>query len=271
MAENEPVNHARRYARYVVERERGYEAIRWNFHPDKHLAAALAIVSLDTDTVHEFFGDLYQQVLSHYSDTEPAVELPDEVRPQHFNYKQDVYLGLQPDVMDELTSSIAEAHVASDQIGADTSVEERLTMLLGHVEESSLPDLSDLTITATSGVHVHWDDISGSYHTEYNGRLDIVRDPDAQLDILPFAPESVEAFRDQLARNLLCVARDCYVEMGVTPPEPFRIQGLGRHRPATLYEQFDFYQRYHDPDATIDWLAPEPEEHRRERDDDFYY
>lgn len=263
--ENEPVNQARRYARYVVERERGYDTIAWRQHPDHHLAAALAVAQLDTDEVLAHFGELYDQVRSRHTDIERPVELPEGARPGHYSYKQNIYLGVSPDTLESLADSLGGHELPTEAVEGDDSLEHRLTALLDAADRASLITLADLTVAAVSGVHVHWDDASGTYHTEYNRQRDIDRDPDAQLDILPFIPETPEDFRAQLIRNLLCIVRDCYIEMGVTPPEPFRIQGLGRHRPATLYEQFDYYQRYHDPDADIDWLALEPSDHREQR------
>ncbi|MCL9815315.1 hypothetical protein [Natranaeroarchaeum aerophilus] len=257
-AENEHNEQARRYARYYVARERGYETIEWRHDPARLLAAASAVAELDTDDVTEHFGDLYDQVRSHYGDVERPVPLPEEVRPGHVSYMQDIYLGLSDEAMiDLLTLDDAVEEVS---VTAGESIEDRIaTLLEAAPADTDVPDASALTVEAVSGVHIEWDDEAGQYHTQWGAEPDLDRDPDARFDVLPFAPEDIEDFQAQLARNLLCQVRDAYVGMGVAPPAPYRIKGLGRHQIATLYEHDDFYQRYHDPDAEIDWNALEPD------------
>ncbi|ARS90776.1 hypothetical protein [Natrarchaeobaculum aegyptiacum] len=251
---NEYVEQSRRYAQYYVARERGYDTIEWRHNPARLLATASAVAQLDTDAVAEHFGDLYDQVRSHSTDVERPVPLPDGVRPGHVNYQQDVYLGLSDEAMVALLT--LDTEVENVSVTPGESIEDHVaTLLEAAPAEISVPDASDLTIEAVSGVHVRWDDEAGQYHHDRNGQPDLDRNPDARFDVLPYVPEDIDKFQTQLSRNLLCQVRDAYVGMGVTPPEPFRIKGLGRHQIATLYAQFDFYQRYHDPSADIDWDA----------------
>lgn len=265
--ENEPVNHARRYAQFYVSREQGYDTIEWRHDPDRILIVALTIANLDTDAVIEYFGDLYDQVRSHFGETDRPVSVPDDAAPGHVSYQQDVYLGLEENALSSLTDLGRElnASVLSDE--SIDSLESALADLLAAApSDTDIPDRTDLEIEAVSGVHVRWDDASGTYHHERHDEPALSRDPDARFDVKPFNPDDVEAFQLQLVRNLLCQVRDCYIEMGVVPPEPFRIKGLGKHQIATLYEHYDFYQRYHDPQSDIDWDALEPAEHRDERE-----
>jgi len=261
--ENEPVNQARRYARYYVNRVRGYDTINWREDPDRILAAAVAVAELDRETVLEYFGDLYAQVRSHFGDADRPIPLPDSAAPGHISYQQDVYLGLADETLASLADFGDELEVSTLPDEPAQSIESLVARLLEAAPaDAAVPEPSDLTIDVTSGVHVRWDDASGQYHHERHGQPDLERDPDARFDVKPFAPDGVEDFQFQLVHNLCCQVRDCYIEMGVVPPEPFRIKGLGKHQIATLYEHYDYYQRYHDPSATIDWDALEPAEHR---------
>lgn len=251
--ENEHNEQARRYAQYYVAAERGYDTIEWRYDPDRLVTTALTVAELEPDAVAEYFGDLYDQVRSHATDVDRPVSLPDGVRPGHVNYQQDVYLGLADGVLAQLTALGDDLNLPA--VPGDT-IEDRVATLLAEAPaDADVPDASDLAIETVSGVHVRWDDAAGQYHHERHGQPDLDRDPDARFDIFPFTPADIEAFQAQLVRNLLCQVRDSYVGMGVAPPEPFRIKGLGRHQIATLYEQFDVYQRYHDPAADIDWDA----------------
>ncbi len=49
IAGNEHVNQARRFAKYWVYRERGYEALEWRHNPNRITAAAMAIAPLRAD------------------------------------------------------------------------------------------------------------------------------------------------------------------------------------------------------------------------------
>ncbi len=261
--ENEPVNQARRYARYYVNRKRGYDTIEWRQDPDRILAAALSVAELDPDTVAEYFGDLYDQVRSHFGNADRPVPLPDDAAPGHISYQQDIYLGLKEDALESLTDLGDELETSALPDEPVQSIESIVAQLLNAAPaDRDVPDLSDLTIDAVSGVHVRWDDASGQYHHERHGQPALDRDPDARFDVKPFDPDGVADFQIQLVHNLWCQIRDCYIEMGVVPPKPFRITGLGKHQIATLYEQYDFYQRYHDPRAEIDWEALEHPDHR---------
>lgn len=86
---------------------------------------------------------------------------------------------------------------------------------------------------------------------------EIDREPDARVELSPFQPGSVADLQDQVVTNLLCQVRDCYLTMGVAPPEPVRIQGPGTFQRSTWFQHYDVYQRYHDTAADIDWEVPE--------------
>ncbi|MDS0260518.1 hypothetical protein NDI56_14020 [Haloarcula sp. S1CR25-12] len=261
-AENEHVNQARRYAKYYVYREKGYETLDPHRNPDRILGVALVAAGLSTDSVESYFGDLYRQVRSHSTDSPRPVTLPDGVSQANVTYQQDVYLGLddrQVEMLEELLD-VAEVREYLGDLARGGVNDRSLLGLLADAHDiagksgSDLPATAeDFWIEAVSGVHVHWDDAAGQYHTAWTDRPGIDREPDARIEMLPFEPENIDAFQQSLVRGLFCQVRDCYLGMGVTPPSEFRIQGMGSYDHATWYDYYDLYQPYHDPDADIDW------------------
>jgi len=262
--EVEPINQAKRYAKHHIKSERGYETVDWRQDPDRIAAVALMIAGVDNETISQWFDELFAQVRSHFSDVDRPVSLPDEIRPGHLNYQQDIYLerdhqGLTPfdGLAAALNPSIFTANTTVSPQDVTTVIREAV------LAEQSNPDLPTLKIDAVSGVYLRWDDSSGTYHHNRHRKPTIDRKPDVRLDILPFDPNSIVMFQSQLVDNLVCQVRDCYIEMGVCPPEPYRVQGVGKHKTSTWYEHYDFYQRYHDPAADIDWEAVESPTHRQ--------
>ncbi|GAB3034229.1 hypothetical protein GCM10025298_24000 [Natronobiforma cellulositropha] len=256
--EVEPINQARRFAKYWVYRERGYDTLSLNENPHRIAAVALVLAGLSTDSFEEHFTDLYLQVASHYGETDPPVTLPEGARPTHVTYRTDVYLGLDDDALATLAAAVtdpaATESLRSVQNGDGThrSFEAVLSPILEAGETDAVGDLSaDDLLEAVSGIHVHWDDSAGVYHTEWGEQPPLERDPDARIDLLPYDPASFAEFRGHLIRILYCQVRDCYLGMGIAPPDAFRLQGHGIHEFATWYEHYDFYERYHDPNATV--------------------
>ena len=85
---------------------------------------------------------------------------------------------------------------------------------------------------------------------------DPIEDLHAILDRLlpPDIDEEQMGFQRALLQHLRCQVRDCYIEMGIAPPEEFRVQGPGFYDNIGWYENHDFYQNYYDTRATIsDW------------------
>lgn len=250
---NEHVNQARRYAKYYVFQERGYETMDPYRNPSRVFCVGLAVASMDTNSVERYFGDLYRQVRSHYTTDEPAVSLPDDVGAANVTYKKDVYLGLPIDII----NTLGNIHTDDEFQNELKALHDRdRTFTPYEIADGIDIDLSKLGtewIQAVSGVHVHWDDAAGRYHTEWTANPDIDRDPEGRLDLLPFEPETVDSFQAHLTRVLWCQVRDCYLGMGVRPPKAFRVQGLGSYSHATWYDSYELYQPYHDPDADICW------------------
>ncbi|OIB58809.1 hypothetical protein [Natrialba sp. SSL1] len=102
----------------------------------------------------------------------------------------------------------------------------------------------------------------GCTRVEYEQSSESVADDESsvrlQLPVEETPFESVAAFQRALVDQLRCQLRDCYLGMGVAPPRDFRVRGPGIDSFTAVYEQDAFYQRYHDPDAVIDWMRFPP-------------
>ena len=248
---NEHVNQARRFAKYWVYRKRGYDTLAGWRNPDRIELAAIALNTLSSDTVDQYLSDLFDQLRSRYSDVDPSVDVPEGVDPSHAVYQQDVYLGLDDEDASTYASVLDELEPPNngtdpEALAADTEID------LG--TRSTHED--GLFVESTSGVHVRWDDAMGEYHTQWGTQPAVDRDPDARIELLPFEPGSITDLKQQAVRNLLCQVRDCYLAMGIAPPERFRLLGHGRHDASTWYVHNEFYEDYYDPDAEVDtWFV----------------
>ena len=260
---NEHVEQVRKYARYYVYVERGYDTVPPAEHPERINAVRLAIQRLSDNEFDALFGDLYRQMRSYHDfDTERPIPEPPTAS-ENVLYRQNVYLGI-----DSLSTEIApEAEEIAGVHGLDFSDE-------GILEEST-EDLSDVDIAdwtafaddlvalaedtavaRSEGVYI--DAVSSLYATALNDRGEqyttepetdpFDRNPDTLLELPPIDPRSRETFREYLDHHLKCQIRDCFVRMGVHPPEAFRVLGNGRLEAVAAYTLLDLYPEYHDPE-----------------------
>lgn len=122
------------------------------------------------------------------------------------------------------------------------------------------------TVEATSDVHFMYVDSDTQKRYVWNDDPYPERDPDARLELpsLPLAADDV--CQEFLVYHLACQVRDCYLGMGVEPPEAYRILGPGRFAFTTKYSNPEkpMYERYHDFYADVDGYRPrfdfDPEE-----------
>lgn len=280
--ESEHGNHARRFAKYWVYRKRGYETLEPRKNPDRLLAAVMALTPLTPEAAEEYLGDLYRQFRSIYDDGEPVVEMPEGVAPDDAFYLQDIYLGAEdarlsaaaaqvlsdPDLLEVVGLSVGVGGERPDGAEIVPQFHELVAAALDEDPES-LPSLREgLLIDAVSGIHVQ----HGPYAqetTDYGDQPALDRAPDARIETYPFEPGSITDFQVHLAKHLVCQIRDCYLTMGIAPPEPFRIQGYGRREATRWYFASDFYEPYPDPDASIDtWFEDHTPEDAYEHDPD---
>ncbi|ARS90728.1 hypothetical protein [Natrarchaeobaculum aegyptiacum] len=272
-AGNEHVNQARRFARYWVYRKRGYDTLEPTKNPDQIAQAAVALTPLSADVANSFFGELYHHLRSIYTDAESSIRMPEGVTPEEAVYQQDIYLGMDSETASAYADILTDPHVVDlleDEVAGATIDEldaEAIADAAG-VDLESMPNIRDgALVEAVSGVHVHWDDALGQYHTQWGTQPDLEREPDARIEIFAYEPDSFVDLKTQLVRNLVCQVRDCYLAMGIAPPEQFRILGHGRHDASTWYSHYDFYDEYFDPDAEIStWYEEQTPENAYEHE-----
>ncbi|GAB3038640.1 hypothetical protein [Natronobiforma cellulositropha] len=254
--ENEHNNQARRFAKYYVFTQRGYDTLEHAQNPAYIDAVRRAIAALSDEAFERYFGALYQQLRSHDADVERPVPLPAGVRaPDAVVYELEVYLGL------DLEGEVAErAQALAGEAGLDLSegsdVRPVSALSAGDLERwravgEELVEVverdgleADLTVAAVSGIHVGYPNARGCHEVE-RAETPLEREPDTKIELLPHAPETLVEFREALDHHLRCQVRDRFVTMGLVPPEPFRVIGFGTLHDARRYDHYDLYPQLH--------------------------
>jgi len=258
---NEHVNQARRFAKYYVFAEQGYDTLEYTENPAYIDAVRQAIADLSPAVFKGHFGALHRQLRSHHEDVERPITLPSGVRkPNAVVYEQDVYLGV--DLTDEsITDQVQRLSTANGlDLNDHTAVQPASDLseaaldrwrafgedLAESVDREGLEP--ELTISAVSGIHVSYPGTRGQQQIqEADTPLD--RQPEARLEMLPYAPETIKEFQAFLDHHLRCQVRDCFVKMGTVPPEPHQVTGFGKFRDARRYDHFEMYPELHKQDG----------------------
>jgi hypothetical protein len=111
--ENEYNEQARRYAKYYVYQERGYETVEHAENPEYVNAVREAIFDLSPAEFKQYFGPLHQQIRSHQDrSVDRLVDLPAGVQSEDaVVYELDVYFGvdLEDGALSETAEAIADA------------------------------------------------------------------------------------------------------------------------------------------------------------------
>lgn len=254
---------AREFAKYYVYRERGYETLDPQRNPDRIAAAMLAVSGLSTRQFEQYFGDTYQQLLSHQDDATPLLEIPSSVDRDLLRAGQDIYLsddGEFADGLEDLTQmdTYDELEAAAGQDADSISLDELHDVLTDlDVDLSETAEyVGDALVETTGPVAIRWEISQDRDETRTAGADHTIpaREPDVRPDMIAemFVLNSVEDFQEALAHHLRCQVRDCYVEMGVAPPELFRVTGPGFYENIGWYANHDFYPRYYNYHAEID-------------------
>jgi hypothetical protein len=249
--ENEQNEQARRYAQWYVYRERGYDTVPASDNPDRIFAVILALIDVASPEFDQLFEDLKRQLRSHFDGS--TVQLPFEnVDPDEFLvYQQDIYV--QPDPT-ELRRKSGQTLMSKFERQLDDSA----SLGMGVAElitDETVGELMDFQIEAVSGLHYLYNDGYGN-EQRHRGDTPLSREPDARLDILPQDPAQFESFRLFLIAHLGYQIRDCYLSMGLTPPETFQAQGVGKYQSLLRQKFTDIYEDYYDTDATIESWQP---------------
>ncbi|WP_049922229.1 hypothetical protein [Halopiger djelfimassiliensis] len=211
-SEGEHVSQARRYAKYYVDQETEYDTLPWDLDADQFEAVRQALQDLSVEEIKRYFGDLLSQSLSHYAD-DPDVDIGDTTRPEA---------------------------LPAEQIGGEDAVI--------YKQEIYLDD--DGAIEAVSGIGITYYVARGERKTVWRGDAPD-REPDARVELFPAPLVDPAPFRDYLVYNLRCQIRDCYLMMGLEPPEEYRVLGHGQYRFTGKYDSFDIYPPYYDFSADI--------------------
>ena len=257
--ENEHNEQARRYAKYYVYRERGYDTVDHIDNPDYVNAVRQTILTLSNEAFKQLFGPLYTQLQSHHKDVERPVDLPDGVqKPDAVIYELDLYLGVDiaESGLTDQARSLAEAHGLDYESGTtarsgamvDESQKQNWAEFGEQLTDLADPDSIELELSAVSGIHVGYPNSRGEHEVQWADRpLD--REPDTKLELMPAEPGSINEFRQYLDHHLRCQVRDCFVGMGLLPPEPFQTIGYGKFMYARRYDHYDLYPKFHKSDT----------------------
>ncbi|WP_263020007.1 hypothetical protein [Natronobiforma cellulositropha] len=138
-----------------------------------------------------------------------------------------------------------------------STVQETLAELDLDLSETA-HSLGDALLEAVGPVSVRWEHSQDDHRVvsaDQTGPLP-AREPDIRPEMIAeFYPiESVDEFQEAFVHHLRCQVRDCYLEMGIAPPRPFRTLGPGFYENIGWYAHHEFYPDYHDYQAEItDW------------------
>ncbi|GAB3017424.1 hypothetical protein [Natronobiforma cellulositropha] len=255
--ENEHNNQARRYARYVVHTERGYDTLEPYENPNHLAAVTLAVHAMSDEEIETHFGDFRRQLVSpHDSSVEPVVDPPVDSETHQLTYRVNVYL--EEDVADISVAFLERLEVVladkAREMGRQTLLERlRAPGSEVLVDAPREYDFDVATIAAVSDIHVLYSGVTTDGEETIPGADPFERPPDARLELWPLGVERFEDMRNMLVIHLLCQLRDCYLCMGIEPPADFRLLGPGLWRCTKKYVQnYDLYERYHVMNEEID-------------------
>jgi len=260
-AENEYNEQARKFAQYYVYCERSYDTVPPQIHPERINAVRQVTLELTDREFEALFDELKRQLQSYHDDTERAIAIPaNAAGPDSVLYRQRVYLGLNPtrtEFADEL-ETLATVH-GIDLEDADTPVSElsdsarsawqSFSDQLETLADEQSGDASDaLEIGGVSSLYTAYVDSSGREHIGEPADDPFNREPDTLIELAPIEPGSLEQFREYFDHYLQCQIRDCFVRMGLHPPEEFCVLGPGRIEAAEQYKRLEMYPDFTDPD-----------------------
>lgn len=245
--ESEYGSQARRYAKWHVYREREYDTVPPTNNPDRILAALAAVVSLSESEFTDQFCDLQAQIESHKHDA--TVELPfEDVDPgDPLIYSKDIYLQQDPTTFDP--------PVLDQFLGRFDGESDCPEIPLTETLDTGSFDALDFDIEAVSGLHYRHNDGLGNEQT-VRGEDPLDREPDATVELMAFDPDEIDSFHHYIVSHLAYQIRDCFLLMGVKPPEGFRAQGWGKYKGFTQQKFCPQYENYWSAEETIESWQP---------------
>lgn len=252
LVETEHVNQARRYAKYYVYRNRGYETLDRIDTPDSILAAMIALQDLPPAAIEDHFGELYEQVTSHHAGSPP--ELPAGIDPTENMtvYQQDLYVEPDPLALDEAVEAALEDVRGGPSASGRMDTGDLLAKVLEH---PTVEAARSFHLEAVSGIHYVNTD-GQDEETVHRSPAPPDREPDARIELLPTDSGPLSSFGEHLLGHLAFQVRDCYLCMGVEPPEALQHTGYGKFRCTLYQESVDCYEPYFDSEASIESWQP---------------
>ncbi len=267
--ETEAIAQAVRFGKYHTFRKRGdytitpYSEQDRIAYPERVAATALIIAAFSAETFSQTFETAYRQLTA---DDDLPIEPP--VGAEHATIErieQEIYL----DVPDQRLQQLLDVLLELEALGG---LRELMDQYPDHPDEVAVSQLgqildtghtSETLLDTLSPVRV-WYSTDGPTRIEHESDVDVDHPahPPVCLQFRPpgYPVQSAATFQRQVVDHLRCQLRDCYIGMGLAPPRDFRVRGPGIARLTNLYAELDQYQRYHDPEAIIDWtrLSPIP-------------
>ncbi|MFC3960297.1 hypothetical protein [Halovivax cerinus] len=266
-----------RFAKYYCYRTRSVDTLdpygtdRLTY-PERLVATTLWIASMEPPTVTEHFPSLYR-LYGPADDIDEDTVPPPDVDDEWIGIDQPVFLDVEPDRLRTLLDTTIELEALGalrhlldrypDRRGDTLAA--RLTAILGtrqtpRPSDESAPDRYDPFVTTAPLDIRRPDDTSKTVQTD-DGEAEtapglLAARIQFDRDVRPVT--SPAALQRRLFDHLRCQLRDCYVGMGLAPPRDVRVRGPGIAWFARSYDREPTTQRYHDPDAIVDWTALAP-------------
>lgn len=266
LVENEHFNHAWRYAKWHVYRERGYDTLTPYENPDRIIAAMMVLSEMSSSRVESEFEPLLTQLQSHFDESEVSLPFEDAEPEDNILYRTDIFVQPDPtecepplldqfcEVTDSLPTSRTELlETLGDINPLTTDLDDIQSDLFGGDIEVS-GDLPEFELEGVSELHYEYS-ADGETHFEW-GDSPVDREPDARIELVPLDPSVFLSFDSFLVSHLGNQIRDCFLLMGCEPPDLFKQQGLGRHDASITQNLVDLYDEYYKPSAEIDSWQP---------------
>lgn len=246
MEGNEHVRQARRYAKWHVYRERGYETLDRHENPDCLVAAMIAVSTLSEDATREQFDDLRTQLQRHYSDSPVELPFEDADPDDPIVYRKDLYvspdpLAVEPPLAEQYAETVTEIQQESSAVLTESSDIEHQFQELFAYQDRLETDLPSFELEAISAMHYLYTD--GKTEQTQGAESPLDRQFDARIELPPVDLDQFELFRLLLVTNLSAQVRDRYLMMGEQPPQAFQHHGFGTYRGTVKQQINEMYER----------------------------
>lgn len=249
--QNERIRQVQQFAKYHVFRERGHLTLEPRNIPEWQATVASVVGSQSTESFAEQFDAYYRQFRSTTEDrVEPIVDVPEGAVAGLLVYLQHLYLDVDLEAVLEDDQRRAVATALETEADPET-VAQSVTRALANTTVDPIA----FSLADVSGI--------GALYQGQERDVTVEPDdprsgpPDARLELAPIDPPweeylSPEGFHFLVTYHLLCQTRDCYLRLGLEPPEGLRILGFGKFRQAVRNDHLEMYDPVHYTDADVE-------------------